>query len=93
METTEFHITKHPTFVEVEMDGMAVNISRSSIDGSLHVEIDTSEVGLRDQHPATGVPRLSLAINDCSQQLDADGQWVDRAGYEPITVLDHLAAS
>jgi len=79
--------------VVVEFDGLHVMVMRSAVDGALMVEIDSSEVGRDDAFPGDLVPRLVLAINDHSQQLDQHGNWQERTEYEPLTVLDHLAAT
>ena len=79
--------------VVVEFDGLQVVVMRSAVDGALMVEIDSSEVGRDDAWPGDLVPRLVLAINDHSQQLDESGNWQERTHYEPLTALDHLAAT
>jgi hypothetical protein len=55
------------------------------------IDVETADVGRDDEHPATGVPRLRLAINDCTSQLDVDGSWVKVSPYPKLTVLDHIA--
>lgn len=77
--------------VLVEYMGMSIVIGRSSMDGALMVDIDTSEVEPTDAHPGDLVPRLVLTINDHSQQLDEAGNWVERSNYPPVNVLDHMA--
>lgn len=77
----------------IHFDGLVVVVQRSYKDGALHIEVDSSEVSVKDAWPGAEVPRLSLAINDHGEQLDQNGNWVERTAYEPITVLDHMAAT
>jgi len=76
----------------VEFDGMVVEVYRDR-KGSIKIHLDTSSLEWKDEHPIYGVPRLRLQVNDGpTEQMDADGDWVQGDGYQELTALDVLAA-
>lgn len=88
----EFSVSQDSDFVEVVCDGLAVVIGRSQLDGALWIDVSSESIDeTRDAHPGTGVPRLRLSINDHVEQLDSDGNWVEKKPYPEVTVLDHLS--
>jgi len=75
----------------IELDGLVVVVCRSSLDGALMIDVDSSDLERDDVHlGGHEVPRLRLAINDHTEQLDKDGNWVESTPYPPLTVLDHI---
>ena len=45
-------------------------------DGTLCIDVDTSDLGSGDTYGATGIPRLAISVNDSTEYLDPDGAWV-----------------
>lgn len=77
-------------YKEIEFEGLHLLIYRDPNDGALRISINTEEVGLKDEWPASGVPKLRLCINECTAQLDSDGNWGPSIPYPDHTVLDHI---
>ncbi len=57
------------------LDGVEVHLTRSEYNGRLLLLVDTADALDEDRHEG-GVPRLRLMVNDCIEELDADGDWV-----------------
>lgn len=76
----------------LEFDGLEIEVYRDTT-GAIKIHLDTSSLEWKDEHPIYGVPKLRLQVNDGpTEQMNADGDWVQGDGYPDSTVLDHLAA-
>ena len=63
--------------MELELDGLIVNLRRSTVDGSFLIEVDSENVDESDQHDEVGVPKVRFIVNEGAFELDAEGDIVD----------------
>ena len=56
---------------DIEID---VTVYRSNIDGKIVIDIDTQNLTGADVY-GNGVPRLTLRINDDTEDLTPNGKW------------------
>ena len=68
----------------IELDGIEVSLSRSTLDGMILVQVDTAEASDDDQF-SNGVPKIRIGINDDYGQLDNNGDWQACAGPDYST--------
>ena len=60
---------------KISFEGLEIEVYRSSIDGWLVVDIDSSELRKRDIHPRYAIPKLRLIVNECIEDLLPSGEW------------------
>ncbi len=62
----------------MDLDGFAITISRDATDGMVTVQIDTSKAHRNDTYgPPHAIPKLRIVVNDRSDILCPQGQWVE----------------
>lgn len=61
--------------MRLKFEGLEITVYRSEIDGRIVIELDTSELAERDNHPY-GVPNLVLYVNDERNEVNPEGGWI-----------------
>ncbi len=62
----------------MEIDGFEISAFRDSTDGVVTVQISTARAALTDTHGTPHrIPRLRVVVNDRSDILCSQGQWIE----------------